>query len=68
MVHSFLLCVLVLSSCFSKAQTMTDFFSSSNLDVAMVGIDYSEVKLVGAEGFSDHLKFKAIILVLGMDC
>ena len=59
MVHSFLLCVLVLCSCFSKAQTMTDFFSSSALDVAMVGIDYSEVKLVGAEGFSDPPKIQS---------
>lgn len=42
-----------------NAQSLQEFFSTSKVDLEMVGIDFSEVKLVGSEGFSEPSKIQS---------
>ena len=52
------LCLVLAQFSTLKAQPLKNFFNSSKVTVDFVGLDFSKVQLVGAEGFSDPPKIQ----------
>lgn len=43
----------------ATAQSIADIFSTSKVPITYIGLDFSKVKLVGSEGFSDPIAIQA---------
>lgn len=52
------LCLVLLQWSNLNAQKVSDFFNSSKVSVDFVGLDFSNAKLVGPEGFTDPAKIQ----------
>lgn len=52
-------CFLFLQLSTAQAQKLKAFFNSSKVETAFVGLDFSNVRLVGVEGFTDPPKIQS---------
>lgn len=54
-----IICFLLLQLSSVQAQKLKAFFNSSKVETEFVGLDFSNVKLVGVEGFTDPPKIQS---------